>query len=118
MNSSCTDLSPLSMLVGGVRGNASFYRNGSSVFETSVSQLGGGRNASFKAMPVCLWPPFVFIVYNGSYENNVVCCSSDICYYSMCSNASEYHLAAVTRMPFFVPLSVQATLFTNCRCCE
>ena len=39
VNGSCTDLSPLSMLVGGVRGNASFYRNGSSVFETSVSQL-------------------------------------------------------------------------------
>ena len=108
MNGSCTDLSPLSMLVGGAWGNASFYWNGSSVFETSVSQLAGGRNASFKAMPVCLWPPFVFIVYNGSYENNVVNCSSDICYYSMCWNASEYHLAVVTRMPCFVPWPVQA----------
>ena len=52
-----------------------FYWNGSSVYETSVSQLAGGRNASFKAMPVCLWPPFVFIVY----KNNVNC-SSDIRY--------------------------------------
>ena len=114
VNGSCTEFSPLSMLVGGAWGNASFYWNGSSVFETSVSQLAGGRNASFKAMPVCLWPPFVFIVYNGSYENNVVNCSSDICYYSMCWNASEYHLAVVTRMPCFVPLPVQVTLFTNC----
>ena len=65
-----------------------------------------------------LWPPFVFIVYNGSYENNVVNCSSDICYYSMCWNASEYHLAVVTRIPCFVPLPVQATLFTNCLGCE
>lgn len=108
VNGSCTDLSPLSMLVGGAWGNAHFYWNGSSVFETSVSQLAGGHNASFKAMPVCLWPPFVFIVYNGSYENNVVNCSSDICYYSMCWNASEYHLAVVSRMSFFVSWPVQA----------
>ena len=118
VNGSCTDLSLLSMLVGGAWGNASFYWNRSSVFETSVSQLAGGRNASFKATPVCLWPPFVFIVYNGSYENNVVNCSSDICYYSICWNVSEYHLAVVTRMPCFVPLPVQVTLFTNCRGCE
>ena len=132
VNGSCTDLSPLSMLVGGAWGNASFYWNGSSVFETSVSQLAGGHNASFKATPVCLWPPFVFIVYNGSYENNVVNCSSDICYYSMCWNASEYHLAVVTRMPHFVTWPVQApsamTLFrpkrdfwhycSHCHCCS
>ena len=78
------------------------------MFETSVFQFAGGRNVSFQAMPVCMWPPFVFIVYNGSYENNVVNCSSDICYYSMCWNASEYHLAVVTRMPRFVPWPVQA----------
>ena len=53
MNGSCTDLSPLSMLVGGAWGNASLYWNESTVFETSVSQLAGGCNASFKAPPVC-----------------------------------------------------------------
>ena len=102
------------------------------MFETSVFQFAGGRNVSFQAMPVCMWPPFVFIVYNGSYENNVVNCSSDICYYSMCWNASEYHLAVVTRMPRFVPWPVQApsamTLFgpkrdfwhycSHCHCCS
>ena len=88
------------------------------MFETSVFQFAGGRNVSFQATPVCMWPPFVFIVYNGSYENNVVNCSSDICYYSMCWNASEYHLAVVTRMPCFVPLPVQVTLFKNCHGCE
>ena len=76
VNGSCTDLSPLSMVAGGAWGNASFYWNGSSVFESSVFQFAGGRNVSFQAMPVCMWPPFVFIVYNGSY--------------SMCWNASEY----------------------------
>ena len=72
VNGSCTDLSPLSMLVGGAWGNASFYWNGSNVFKTSVFQFPGGRNVSFQATPVCMWPLFVFIVYNGSYENNVV----------------------------------------------
>jgi hypothetical protein len=84
------------------------------VFKTSVFQFAGGRNVSLQATPVCMWPPFVFIVY----EYNVVSCSSDICYYSMCWNAFEYHLAVVTRMPCLVPLPVQVTLFTNCHGCE
>jgi hypothetical protein len=81
-----------------------YYWNGSNVFETSVFQFAGGKNVSFQATPVCMWPPFVFIVYNG--------------YYSKCWNASEYHLAVVIRMPCFVPLPVQVTLFTNCHSCE
>jgi hypothetical protein len=117
VNDSCTDLSPLSMVAGEAWGNANVYWNGSDVFETSVFQFAGRRNVSFQAAPVCVWPPFVFIVYNGSYENNVSC-SSDICYYSMCWNASEYHLAVVTRMPCSVPLPVQVTLFKNCHGCE
>ena len=91
------------MVVGGAWGNASFYWNGSNMFKTSVFQFAGGRNVSFQAMPVCLWPPFVFIVYNGSYEDSIINCSSNNCFYSMCWNASEYHLAVVTRMPRFVP---------------
>ena len=54
VNGSCTDLSPLSMVAGGAWGNASFYWNGSSVFESSVFQFVGGRNVSFQAMPVCM----------------------------------------------------------------
>ena len=63
------------MVAGGAWGNANFYWNGSDVFETSVFQFAGGRNVSFQATPVCMWPPFVFIVY----KNNVNC-SSDIRY--------------------------------------
>jgi hypothetical protein len=47
VNGSCTDLSPLSMVVGGAWGNANFYWNGSDVFETSVFQFAGGRNVYF-----------------------------------------------------------------------
>jgi hypothetical protein len=118
VNVSCTDLSPLSMVVGGAWGNASFYWNGSNVFESFVFQFAGGRNVSFQAMPVCMWPPFVFIVYNGSYDNNVNC-SNNNCFYSMCWNASLHHLAVVTMMPRFVPWPVQApsamTLFRTKR---
>ena len=78
------------------------------MFETSVFQFAGGRNVSFQAMPVCMWPPFVFIVYNGSYEDSIINCSSNNCFYSMCWNASLHHLAVVTRMPHFVPWPVQA----------
>lgn len=70
-------------------------------------------------MPVCMWPPYVFIVYNGSYDDNVVNCSSGSCFYSMCWNVSAYSLAVVTRMPHFVPGPVQApsamTLFRQKR---
>ena len=85
VNGSCTDLSPLSMVAGGAWGNTNFYWNGSSVFETSVFQFAGGRNVSFQATFVCMWPPFVFNVYNGSYEDSIINCSSDICYYSICA---------------------------------
>ena len=78
------------------------------MFETSVFQFAGGRNVSFQATPVCMWPPFVFIVYNGSYEDSIINCSSNNCFYSMCWNASLHHLAVVTMMPRFVPWPVQA----------
>ena len=79
-----TDLSSLSMLMGGAWGNTSFYWNGSVLFESSVIQFAYGKNVFFKAMPVCVWPPFVFLVYNGSYFDDVVECKEDSCFYSVC----------------------------------
>jgi hypothetical protein len=72
------------MLMGGVWGNASFYWNGSVLFESSVIQFAYGKNIFFKAMHVCVWPPFVFLVYNGSYFDDVVECKEDSCFYSLC----------------------------------
>jgi hypothetical protein len=51
----------------------------------------------------------VSIVYNGSYEDSIINCSSNNCFYSMFWNASLHHLAVVTRMPCFVPWPVQAS---------
>jgi hypothetical protein len=48
INGSCTDLSRLSMVVGGDWGSASFYWNGSCVFESSVFQFAGGSNVLFR----------------------------------------------------------------------
>jgi hypothetical protein len=63
---------------------------------------------SFVPTPVCVWPPFVFLVYNGSYDNEFIDRSSDNCFYSMCCNASVVSLVVVTRMPRFVRWPVQA----------
>ena len=56
----CTDLSPLSILMGGAWGNASFYWNGSDLFGNSVSVLASRKNMSFVPSPVCVWPLLCF----------------------------------------------------------
>ena len=89
--------------MGGAWGNASFYWNGSDLFENSVSVLALRKNMSFVPTPVCVWPPFVFLVYNGSYDSEFINHSSDNCFYSMYWNVSVFSLAVVTRMPRFVP---------------
>jgi hypothetical protein len=119
VNGSCTDLSPLSILMGGAWGNASFYWNGSDLFGNSVSVLASRKNMSFVPTPVCFWPPFVFLLYNGSYDKEFINHSSDNCFYSMCWNTSVFPLAVVTHMPRVVPWPVQApsvmTLFRHKR---
>lgn len=55
-----------------------------------------------------MWPPFVFIIYNGSYDDKILSCRIGNRYYSMCWNASAYSLAVVTRMPCFMPWPVRA----------
>ena len=47
--------------MGGAGGNASFYWNGSDLFENSVSVLALRKNMSFVPTPVCVWPPFVIL---------------------------------------------------------
>ena len=84
------------MLMGGGWGNASFHWNGSVVFENSVSQVAGRKNVTIQVTPVCMWPPFVFIIYNGSYDDKILSCSIGNRYYSMCWNASAHSLAVVT----------------------
>nr|XP_044991102.1 uncharacterized protein LOC123455094 [Jaculus jaculus]XP_044991103.1 uncharacterized protein LOC123455094 [Jaculus jaculus] len=117
VNESCTDLSPMAMIAGRGIGNASSSWNGT--FGASVQELSPGQTISFWPTPVCVWPPFVFIVYNGSHNDSVLHCSNDTCFYMMCWNASEHQLAVVARMPRYVPWPVEApsavTLFRSKR---
>ena len=63
VNGSCTDLSPLSILMGGAWGNASFYWNGSALFENSVSVLALRKKYVFCVYTcVCLAPFCVFSI--------------------------------------------------------
>ena len=54
VNGSCTDLSPLSILMGGAWGNASCYWNGSDLFENSVSVLASKIIVVIIAFIVCI----------------------------------------------------------------
>jgi hypothetical protein len=99
------------MLMGGwTWGNASFYWNGSALFESSVIQLAYEKKVFFKATCVCVWPPFVILVYNGSYFDDVVECKEDSFFFIVCVgwNASMFSLASVTRMPRLLPWPMQA----------
>ena len=63
VNGSCTDLSPLSILMGGAWRNASFYWNGSDLFENSVNVLASRKKYVFCAYNcVCLAPFCVFSI--------------------------------------------------------
>ena len=37
-----------------------------------LSVLASRKNMSFVPTPVCVWPPFVFSEYNGSYDNEFI----------------------------------------------
>ena len=89
--------------MGGAWGNASFYWNGSALFENSVSVLALRKKYVFCVYTCVCLAPFVFLVYNGSYDNEFINRSSDNCFYSMYWNASVFSLAVVTRMTSFVP---------------
>lgn len=70
---------------------------------------------SYKAAPVCLHPPFLFILSNSSFTN----CSNETCSLSQCWNTAKYTRALVARVPRWVPVPVEApstmTLFRHKR---
>lgn len=59
--------------------------------------------------PVCVWPPFLWIVSNNFIgENEELRCDTKSCFYTLCWDATKYSYAVVTRMPRFVPVPVKA----------
>ncbi|XP_036056879.1 uncharacterized protein LOC118592184 [Onychomys torridus] len=119
INGSCLDASPLVMINGGS------YGVGNLSCASNHSQIGFGERASdpfnvskrcygviqelastihYPSTPVCVYPPFMFIVSNISLRN----CNNDTCFYTQCWNASRYNLALVARVPRWVPVLVDA----------
>lgn len=73
INGSCTDLTPMVMLKGGKgeKGQLSFswtgrLSPGASVWTATNIKYKAYRTHSFDPAPVCVWPPFVWIVSNSS----------------------------------------------------
>ena len=79
------------------------------------------KEVNFTATPVCVWPPFLWVVSNTSLNQNQIeiDCSQEKCFYALCWDAKKYPFALVTRMPRFVPVPVDApnslTLFRGKR---
>lgn len=102
INGSCSDLSPLTALLGGSisgRSNVSCTHHstlttGKSNFScTTIHEV---QNATaFPPSPVCVYPPFLFILSNNSFDS----CSNDTCFLSQCWDALNYANALVVRIP-------------------
>ena len=123
VNGSCTDLSPLAMLKGGrgELGQLEFDWKGTLGNQLSSGQGSGSghwttTNIKYKtfahedyvATPVCVWPPFIWIVSNKSRVDTELSCGEGDCYYTLCWDAEKFPIAVVTRMPRFVPVLVEA----------
>lgn len=65
--------------------------------------------------PVCLFPPFLFILSNSSFAS----CTNDTCVMSQCWDAKNFSNALVARVPRWIPVPVDSpnpmTLFRERR---
>lgn len=95
--------------------------NQTEVFKTTVQLNVTGKNVGFGLVPVCVWPPFVWLVSNDSnaFNESVLSCLNHSCFYSLCWDADKYPLAVVMRVPRWVPIPVETpssmTLFRHKR---
>lgn len=122
INGSCADLTPLGMILGGAVQKITLKHNQTTDdFNYSERNLPTHR---FDPSPVCVWPPFMWIVSNAtqndtSSTNNTLICSEGSCFYTLCWDAEKFHTAVITRMPRFVPVPVDTpgtlTLFRQKR---
>ncbi|XP_063136744.1 uncharacterized protein LOC120099615 [Rattus norvegicus] len=125
VNGSCTDLTPMAMLLGGKgeKGRLSFSWTGNihpsaSVWIATRIKYKPYWSTGFNPAPVCVWPPFVWIISNAT-EVSKLNCTDGSCFYALCWDASQYPIAVVTHMPRFIPVPVETpgtlTLFRGKR---
>ncbi|XP_057355427.1 uncharacterized protein LOC130683210 [Manis pentadactyla] len=151
-NGSCSDISSLSLILGGNRSSGYVSLQFKILNQTRTSSTPGCRctsctgaqnlsaslvqcfdsslpyrmyclyqiinNTAPKTVPptpVCLYPPFLFILSNYSFD----LCSNSTCFLSQCWDARKYTSALVARIPRWVPVPVDApnsmTLFREKR---
>ncbi|XP_076774434.1 uncharacterized protein LOC143435478 [Arvicanthis niloticus] len=119
INGSCTTLNSLVFLQGGAAGRTYFTGiiNGTMVKQegdrapqvTDATQLITGVNKTlikhtdFLPTPVCVYPPFLFILLNNSFID----CSNETCEMSLCWDARWASRAMVTRVPRWIPVPVE-----------
>lgn len=113
VNGSCMNLEPMAMTRGGENGVSMPSNGRKQGINLKV------RRVTFKPTPVCVYPPFVFIVSNISQQNLMLNCTNDTCFYAQCWDAARVDLAIIARMPRWVPVPVDAphamTLFRQKR---
>ena len=126
VNGSCSDLNSLAFIRGGAAGKASF--TGASKFfqfwglNAAIPEKSGtvrmytnstieitGFNKTlvnqtdYPPIPVCVYPPFLFILSNDSFEK----CSNDSCWMSQCWDSEWATRAMVARVPRWIPVPVE-----------
>lgn len=73
---------------------------------------------TFAPTPVCVWPPFIWIV-SETPATSLLNCTSSTCDYTLCWNATSHPVAVVARLPRYIPVPVDApsslTLFRTRR---
>lgn len=94
---SCSDITPMATILGGGTNQALVVYNPNADEEVSAT-IREKTTKLIEATPVCVWPPFVWVV-----------CTADNCSYTLCWNASVHQTATVARMPRFVPMPVRTT---------
>lgn len=102
---SCSDITSLSMVLGGGVQSAILDN------DYTTPDLKATLRPNLRLIPptpVCVWPPFVLVVCNHSEMDWNGSWNTINCYYSLCWNASLFHTAIVARLPRFVPIPVKS----------
>lgn len=108
INGSCTDLQPFSMLRGGKIMLANVTWNFTEPFETSLNVTKEFRTESFVSTPVCVIPPFLFLLFKSTGQPvSSLNCSEKWCKLAQCWNATDdWDGAVVMHIPRWLPWPV------------
>ncbi|XP_074087668.1 uncharacterized protein LOC141519181 [Macrotis lagotis] len=94
----CTLLNPLAFVAEGGMvefGEVNYTENAS-------AHIIPRSNVSVPATPVCVWPPFLFILTNTT--NGTLLCAQETCVLSQCWNGTRHSRAIIAHIPTSVPI--------------